>query len=278
MTKIFGNTCCFSLQTYSYPLKVFIIGGQSNADGRGNNAALPSALLGKQWGRWIYYKPTVNQLPNGEWQILEAGVNNLNPLQTPTGTSGVELSFMENMFDFFQEDIYLIKYGQGSTCIADVGGVFDPNVISTSDCWLPTGNELITRSLSWFVTPALQDLKDRGIPYEVVGVIWYQGECDSLNVTYASNYQTNMSALMTAFETHPLINNPNLIWIDFEVKTESIHLATINTAKQNLQALYPTRYKYMSTAAYTYEDTAHLDMVSYIQAGNDAASELRTLM
>lgn len=263
-------------EKYLYPVKVFILLGQSNADGRGAIVDLPAQYLTPQSGRYIYYKPTVGSTDDGSWQVLQGGVNNQNPTDAPI-EFGLEMTMMEALQQICCEDIYLIKYGQGSTCMADNGGTFNPNVASVSDCWLSTANELITRSLDWYVAPAIAKLQEMEIPYEICGVIWYQGECDSTNATNAGNYQTNMINFINALRSHPSINLPNLPFIDFQVVPGGGSTAVINAAKNAIAASQPDKYKFMPTTGYPY-DGVHLSGDGYLMAGEDAATALHSFM
>jgi hypothetical protein len=265
-------------QNYNDVIDVWLIFGQSNADGRALIPDLPGSLAGPRLGQYIYYKPSVNADADGEWSTLLAGTNNYNPSEA-TPVFGLEMSFAQEMFEYGQKDFFFIKYGQGSTCMANNGGTFNPNVASSSDCWIPSGNELTVRALDFYVTPALQALRARSINYVVRGAIWFQGECDSGSAPNAAAYQASMLTLMTAVQNHSLINNPDLIWLDFQCQTANlVNMATINTAKQNIQAMFPTRYKYMPNTGYTYADGVHLTAASYVQAGIDAATQAQLLM
>lgn len=265
-------------QTYNYPIDIWLGGGQSNQDTRAEMIDLPSEYSGLRNGQIIFHKPSINSDPNGSWKIMQAGVNNYNPTW-PTPVWGWDIPFMQNMFAHFKRNIGMIKYGQGSTCMANNGGTFNPNVASSSDSWVPSANELSVRFLDWYVRPALQQLINAGIPYIVRGILWFQGECDSGSAANAAAYQANFLSFKSLIEADPLINNPNLIWIDFECQTANlVNMATINTAKQNIQAMFPDRYKFIPKTGWTYQDGVHLDAASYILAGNTAAEEARLLM
>lgn len=82
------------------------------------------------------------------------------------------------------EDLYVVHHGQGATTLA-----ID---------WSPTStlyNNLIFKTLA--AKNAIQDAD--GIPPSVKFVYWNQGEGDGNDSTQTSNYETNLTALITNF-------------------------------------------------------------------------------
>lgn len=134
-------------------VRVFIMTGQSNSRGRGlNDDATPEELAINP--RVQIWNTTAN-----EFQSLEIGVNNMAP---NTYSHGAELGLSSRLDDYFpDETVYLIKYGQGSTCIVE---------------HLP-GGSVYPVLWSDYVIEGINDLISQGkIPY--VYMLWSQGECD----------------------------------------------------------------------------------------------------
>ena len=152
--------------------KVFLLGGQSNMDGR----ALVSTI----------YSPYGQQQPDVKiwdyWNRNGGGWQDLRPGYTTDygfgNRYGPEVSFGYALNGLFPgDDIYLVKYANGGTTQA-VG-------------WNPNGSGVEYNMFKSAAFAALQNLTSAGKSPEIAGMIWMQGESDALD-GYASAYEDNL--------------------------------------------------------------------------------------
>lgn len=171
---------------------VYLIGGQSNADGRGATSDLTNGLAAWQSPQpdiRIYYANPVNGDPlnptyNTGWNILAPGFS------VPPGFSGAlpstkfgpELSFARTLADADPErHLALIKVTQGGT--------------SLSADWNPAGGYMYA-TFTNLTRTALQALTNEGARHTLRGMIWHQGESDGSLTTVA--YQSMLTNFINA--------------------------------------------------------------------------------
>ncbi|MCK4998686.1 MAG: hypothetical protein KAS23_04095, partial [Anaerohalosphaera sp.] len=151
-------------------MKVYLLGGQSNMDGRADNDDLPSELQLPQSDVQIYFE--------GSWYDLQPGLSFLQLGQS----FGPEVTFGRELADSYNEKIALIKYARGGTSLA---GDWDPVSGSHYNIFL---NE-VEDALSTLVTQ---------YDVEVAGMIWMQGERDSKFLDMANAYEANLTDFIAA--------------------------------------------------------------------------------
>jgi hypothetical protein len=141
------------------PVKVFLLGGQSNMVGSGK----PSELSG------VHAKPQedVRFWQGNAWVDLAPGARNFGP----------EIGFGRAMKDAHpKEEIYLIKYAAGGTALYND--------------WSPSGGPQYKQFMKT-AQAAIANLDKEGVKYEIVGMLWMQGESDA-HETKAETYDKNM--------------------------------------------------------------------------------------
>lgn len=149
---------------------VYLLGGQSNMDGRGSTSSLatsPVNLKQPQSDVAFYY--------------LQSGpLTTLRPL-TNSGTNfGPEITFGRSMADAYpSRQIALIKYSRGGT--------------SLGTDWKP-GTGADYSAFKTTVTNGLAALSANGHTYRVSGMLWLQGESDT--GTNATNYAANLTSFI----------------------------------------------------------------------------------
>jgi hypothetical protein len=147
---------------------LFILGGQSNALGRGDSAELTPPYDAPQ--------TDVKYWTGSGWTDLKSG--------TGVGSDhGPELSLGRTLGDHFDETIYIVKHAAGGT---DLARDWDPQ----------TGVEYAT--LKTRVNDALAALGSDAV---AAGFFWMQGEADSKDVNDANNYQANLASLISTART-----------------------------------------------------------------------------
>ncbi|MDF7824754.1 sialate O-acetylesterase [Pontiellaceae bacterium B12227] len=168
--------------------KVYLIGGQSNATGRGDAAQLSTALQAAQTNVLFYYHKTLtgadnNTLAEDTWIDLAPGSG--HGKNSPPATEGViefgpEVTFGHDLAAAFpSNNIAILKYSHGGS--------------NLHTQWAATG-DLYAVFLTT-VEGGLAALTAAGHTFELSGMIWQQGEADT-GASYASLYEANLTDLI----------------------------------------------------------------------------------
>ena len=149
--------------------RVFVLAGQSNMAGLyAFEELLPPGLAA----------------PQADVALWDGGASapGWKPLAPGSGVDfGPELSLGRALADASPEDqVFLIKYAQGSTALHD-------------DWAPPAGPEWL--GLQATVASALGELTQAGIPFELGGMFWMQGEGDAVDGMGAA-YEANLRAFV----------------------------------------------------------------------------------
>ncbi len=154
------------------PIKVYLLGGQSNMVGAGKPAEL-SGLLAKP-------QEDVKFWTGNAWGPLAPGATNFGP----------EISFGRAMKDALpKEEIYLVKYAAGGTALYND--------------WSPSGGRQYAGFMHT-VRAALANLDQEKVKYEIAGMLWMQGESDAKEnqaETYAKNMRDFITHMREQFKT-----------------------------------------------------------------------------
>jgi len=132
------------------PVKVFLPGGQSNLDGRAATSGLPAEL----------------QVPQDEALFFYRGNASLTALRPGSGADcGPEITFGRIIADTFPDDDFaLIKHAVGGT---NLTADWDPVTGGTYSAFRTT------------VSNGLAAWTNAGHDYQIVGMLWTQGERDA---------------------------------------------------------------------------------------------------
>lgn len=160
---------------------VFLIAGQSNADGRGTNANLTgdlSTYAGQQAGVLIHYtNPAYTHSDKSryqKWVTLQPGYSvaphSTGPL--PRTSFGVEIGAGKALAKSFPNPAF-IKVTRGGTKLCDPGRDWYPAPLDSPNAG-PLYKALITSTRQ-----ALAAITAAGETYTVHGLFWHQGESDS---------------------------------------------------------------------------------------------------
>ncbi|MCD4728774.1 MAG: sialate O-acetylesterase [Pirellulales bacterium] len=150
--------------------KVFLLGGQSNMDGRA-----PADDLSPPYDQ---PQTEVKYWSGGGWVDLQGGFST-----DISDCFGPEVSFGYALREIFpNDDVFLVEHSQGSTNLAVH--------------WSPDGTGEHYNALKSAADAALQDLTTSGLSPAVAGMIWMQGEADAMDGNYAAAYATNLTNLI----------------------------------------------------------------------------------
>jgi len=168
-------------------VRVYLLGGQSNADGRAPSSDLPVSLQQPQSDVAYFFHI------EGAGNALDSTLTTLRPSTSESGAYfGPEVAFGRAMADHYADDpatttVAVIKYANGGK-----------NLYSA---WRGGGDATITGDGSEYkifqqtVSAGIQALQE-AYPLddiEIAGMIWMHGESDALNSTYAYAYQNRLS-------------------------------------------------------------------------------------
>jgi hypothetical protein len=207
------------------PYSIFILAGQSNAEGSNAfRSQLPAGTgLGSQshpadagTGLWLagadgkgpddpesiinYFN---GQTPAGWYDSGNGTADKLKDLNYAqrSGTIGSELGFARYAYEMGRRKVIVLKVTYGFQSLAQSTSQFVPfdwnvNSVNKSYARLKTEYGLLT-----------DYLKSQGSKYTVDGFFWMQGETDTLQQSYAASYQQNLTNLFNAvrndFQLHP---------------------------------------------------------------------------
>lgn len=185
------------------PRKVFIMAGQSNADGRTDITTMPQYIQDyvktpSRYCYWSYCNGTTESWNRFGGKFLPYQPYTDNNAMTRCGFDGIVYHLIE---EALQTRFYVIKESRGGTAI-------DPRCTSTGNlwwccdpAWLATasprsGHSLaleLTQNIGLLIDNVLSSLRDG---YEVQCIMWHQGESDRTRpFDYADNLRRVVSYL-----------------------------------------------------------------------------------
>ncbi len=244
---------------------VYLIGGQSNADGRGAVSDLTNGLAAWQSPQpdvRIYYANPINHDPLNP--TYNTGWNGLAPgFSVPPGFSGAlpstkfgpELSFARTLADSAPSGhLALIKVTQGGT--------------SLSSDWNPASGYMYA-TFTNITRTALLALTNEGARYTLRGLIWHQGESDGSSTTEA--YQSMLTNFILAVRRD--LGVTNLPVVVGELATN--RSITVRQAQFNVGEIMPyVGFASSSHLATLAADDPHFTAASQLTMGQRMAAAL----
>ncbi|MEM9346888.1 MAG: sialate O-acetylesterase [Planctomycetota bacterium] len=216
--------------------KVFLLGGQSNMDGRGATSGLPPALQGSQTDVLLYEDGSLGSLqPNG-------------------AQFGPEITFGRALADANPSDSFvLIKYAVGGT---DLHGDWDPS------------GGLEYNAFASTVTNGLAALADAGHSYEIAGMLWTQGENDARDGE-AGAYEANLANFIASIRGSYGADLPFFLSRLSSGQTDLPidQLALVRTAQDNVAAADASAFLIDTESFSLKNDELHFDSDGQIALG-----------
>ena len=189
------------------PTKVFLVAGQSNAVGADTHASEidqfpPFVGAGAPQADVVlwYELNGPNGYDSGGWIPMQPA--------TQSGAFGPELTFAREVAGETASPVAIIKSASGGTTLAVD---WDPGN--------PAGQQLYASTLA-LVQTALADLTNRGITWELEGVLWHQGENDMLDSVYVTQYEARLANLIAQLRAD--LGYPELKWFVGETSFKCI--------------------------------------------------------
>lgn len=250
-------------------LKIFLIGGQSNAVGLGENSDLPLEYKGVQTNVKSYTSYKCSDAVNSDkWLHVAPGVCDFSTKH------GCELSLAKKLSLLYPNDsIAIIKCALGSTTLATQWR--SPSLEGPTDT---DPNFHMYQIFMNTVNTALSKLGS-AYTYEIAGMVWMQGENDGIQNDWASNYETNLTAFIADLRKD--LNTPNMPFSIAKISivpywpfATSIRQAEDNVAAKmsNVGIIDANNYPRITTDPYHYTSTGLISM------GNEFALSLHSII
>ncbi|MGJ8656137.1 MAG: sialate O-acetylesterase [Akkermansiaceae bacterium] len=140
---------------------IYLIGGQSNAEGRAVNSNLPTALQGIQADVMLF-----NDV-DGNWAALQPGTGGNTATGGNSSQFGPEVTLGRTLADANPtRNIAIVKYGAGGTNLHTQWDPDDTGADNKYDNFVTTVNNAIASLPT-------------GVTYSIKGMVWMQGENDA---------------------------------------------------------------------------------------------------
>lgn len=264
------------------PAKTIWIGGQSNASNRGARGAsdvnVPAEYDAPITGCNVFYGTPVGSIGTA-FETLN--INTPNHMLADVSQQATYFGFgvvtPKEYLDAHGGSLYLLNVAQGSSNLA-YNGTSGP-----SRHWDFTDNTPVHANSNrmvgvlgqnWWQSLRLHQAANR--KPNLIAAIWYQGEQDATNSTYASAYQANIEAFFPLLDAEHGVPYSKLLMcrihsgIDLGVQP---YRETVRAA-QNAAAGNIRNCTLVSVDGYSLFDTAHIDYLGQIALGQYLATQI----
>jgi hypothetical protein len=240
-------------------VKVFLLGGQSNALGRAPASGLPIALQNPQ-ADVLYF--------SGKDGTVGTTLTTLRPDGKNNGEFGPEVTFGRAIADASPTTQFaIIKYAAGGTHLY---GHWAPDTGS--------GPGLHYDNFQQTVTAGLAALQAAGHTTEIVGMVWHQGESDALSSTQYANYEANLTAFIGDVRSRYGATLPFLIGeIRLEHALNGIEFQVVADAQITVAGADPNTV-FVPASDLTFSDRFHFNAPGQITLGTRFETGYAALM
>ena len=239
------------------PVQVFLLGGQSNMDGRASQSGLPAALQNPQADVLLYTRAGTPGI-GGTLASLQPGSFRTDGFGN---FFGPEVTFGRSLADALPSvDFALIKHAVGGTSLAED---WNPNTGSTYAAFKST------------VADGLAALASAGHPTEIAGMLWLQGERDAVvSDAFANAYEANLTEFIGDVRNEYGADLPFLIGQLSSNLTavNSVRLATVRQAQENVDNALANTALIVSESFSIKSDNLHYDAAGQIAFGEAFAA------
>ena len=167
-------------QANGVDVDVFLLGGQSNAAGRGVVSELPDSSVLYNTEIMLFHSASMNSgQPARQWTTLR-------PASNSAGYFGPEIGFGNRMSELYPgRQIAIIKHAVGGT---DLGADWNPGTnTGDTDHFGPQFMTFVET-----VDSGIESLIAQGYTPAIRGMLWQQGERDARNSSYGPAYDRNL--------------------------------------------------------------------------------------
>lgn len=264
--------------------KVFLLAGQSNMDGRGDSSKLSEAemklLANASQKIHFIYKGTVGE---GNAIRYNGPLDFTNPWNFVKQKFRVEKCFGPELFfgvelvkNHPEHDYLFIKRSQGGTSLY---GAWNPNwSVEKARFFNEQDKPKLYQDFIDLVDAELAKLQPDS--YEIIGMLWVQGETDSNTSngsTAADTYQENLENLIHSVRGH--YNVPDLPFLILGVGSKKVQNAMVQVSnkltnvtfiersqdvnKSNYTPIYTHKWKGKPVGHYNYEGMKKIGQLFY---------------
>lgn len=234
------------------PVKLFLLGGQSNMDGCGKSNELPD----------VYKKPPANvQIWDNKTKLwVELGKDSTAIARHEQ--FGPELAFAHRLSKVYPDHtISIMKTSAGGTKLHTQ--------------WLP--GKGMHRVFIRNMNNAIADLEKSKTPYEIAGMLWMQGESDSETTEMANAYEENLKALIA--DVRKQTKQDELPFVMGRISSSLLkktpwvfdHAKIVQKAQETVAAQDMHTFIVNTDDLSTLKDNTHFDTESQLKLGGQMA-------
>lgn len=243
LTAAIGSAVLLGVATTAHAkhVKVILLGGQSNMDGRGDADDLPKTLQDPQGNVLFYYRDK-----NASLTTLRPGSG---------ADFGPELSFGRTIAGALpSQNFALIKHAVSGT---DLHGDWDP---ATGDAY---------SGFQDTVADGLAALTEAGHTYEIAGMLWTQGERDGKDGRTTAQYESDLNAFIGDVRTKYGADLPFFLSRLSNGQTDipANRLAQIRAAQDNVAESDSNAYLIDTDGLKLKPDDLHFDAAGQVKLG-----------
>jgi hypothetical protein len=245
------------------PIQVFLLGGQSNMDGRAPASGLPTSPVNLQQPQpdVLFYHSDQGGRSSATADrliLLQPGTAEFGPGGRPA--FGPEITFGRKMADDFPDQIFaLIKSANGGTSLASN--------------WNPFWGGEYTK-FKETVANGIAELVDAGYTPEIAGMLWMQGEADARVAYNAYAYRKNLRSFIREIRIE--YTDSALPFLIGEVFTNA-YGETISSAQAAVAAA-DANVGFITTRDLSFQDNVHFDPNGQIELGRRFASAYQQIV
>jgi hypothetical protein len=232
------------------PVKVFLLGGQSNMEGCGKIKNMPDAYKTQPENAVIW--------DNGKRIWTALGKDSF--AEGRDYLFGPEIAFSHQLAKAFPDyTIAVIKTAGGGTTLWKH--------------WCAEG--FMYKRFTTNMENALQQLNDSGAAYEICGMLWMQGETDAEIIEKAKEYEVNLPVLIS--NVRQLTGKRELPFVMGRISSSLLketpwnfdHTKIVQKAQENVAAKDNNVFIINTDSLTTWDDNTHFDATSQIWLGNE---------
>jgi hypothetical protein len=251
---------------------LFLVMGQSNADGKADINNLDPAKAGLNRSDIQMYASSANNTPTfipGTWGVMNPGTNTAQA----GNRFGPEVGFADSVKAivdgggnaYYSNPVAILKFAKGSTKLSTD---WDSN----------NANNFMYDGMVKAIPDGKFSLGQAGFRFNIKGLIWYQGESDAFNQTDADNYEDNLNALFADIRTRLLV--PNLPIIICKIDYAANPPTYLTEVRAALQAVSDadSNIDIVDTSGLGRRDDVHLNATGMYSLGESIATEFTNLL
>lgn len=264
-----------SIDTFT-EVDMFIVMGQSNADGKGDINNLDSqtgrSLEGLDRTGTIIHSSSIDgstkEYVEGTWAQIDPGVNTTAQV---ANRFGPELGFSDSVKSIvdgggnatYDRPVAILKFAKGATSLAVDWD--NPN----GDCYTAMIKDIPNGKF---------DLGQVNYEFNIRGMIWYQGESDGSNQADADAYEANLTAFFA--DVRARFYKPALPIMICKVHYAANPPAYIDTVRAAQQAVADAdaNIEIIDTASYDRRDDVHLNAKGMYELGEAITTQFSNIL